>query len=218
MTKTKINIELIHDVVCSWCPIGYSYIIAALKQLDNQIEVEFKFLPYELNPEMPKEGESIEDHLKRRNNWNTEELLRYRENLVETAIQAGLTYDFGKRTHYWNTAKAHILIHFAEKFDKQEQVNRVLIQQYFTEGLNVDDAESLANIASSVGLNRDDMIAAFTSPEIAAEILEKQARVHSFNVRSVPTFIINDIELVPGSNSVEFFVQYFSDLLAKTPA
>ena len=217
MTKTKIKIEQIHDVVCSWCPIGYRYIKAALKQLDDQIEVEFKFLPYELNPEMPKEGESIEDHLKRRNNWNTEELFRYRENLVETARQARLTYDFGKRTHYWNTAKAHTLIHFAEKFDKQEQVNRVLIQQYFTEGLNVDDAESLANIASSVGLNRDDVIAAFTSPEIAAEMLEKQARVHGLNVRSVPTFIINDTELVPGSNSVEFFVQYFSDLLAKTP-
>ena len=216
MAKTKIKIEQIHDVVCSWCPIGYSYIKAALKQLDNQIEVEFKFLPYELNPEMPKEGESIEDHLKRRNNWSTEELLRYRNNLVETAIQAGLTYDFTKRTHYWNTAKAHTLIHFAEKFDKQEQVNRVLIQQYFTEGLNVDDAESLANIASSVGLKRDDVIAALASPEIAAEMAEKQARVHSFNARSVPTFIINDIELVPGANSVEFFVQYFSDLLTKT--
>jgi len=216
MTKTTIKIEQIHDVVCSWCPIGYSYIKAALKQLDEQIEVEFKFLPYELNPEMPKEGEFIEDHLKRRNNWNTEELFRYRESLVETARQAGLTYDFGKRTHYWNTAKAHTLIHFAEKFDKQEQVNRVLIQQYFTEGLNVDDAESLANIASSVDLGRDDMIAAFTSPEIAAEMLEKQARVNSFHVRSVPTFIINDIEVVLGSNSVEFFVQYFSDLLVKT--
>ncbi len=217
MTKTKIKIEQIHDVVCSWCPIGYSYIKAALKQLDNQIEVEFKFLPYELNPEMPKEGESIEDHLKRRNNWNTEELLRYRENLVETAIQAGLTYDFGKRTHYWNTAKAHTLIHCAEKFDKQEQVNRVLIQQYFAEGLNVDDAEGLANLANSIGLSRDDVIAAFTSSEIAAEMLEKQARVHSLNVRSVPTFVINGREVVSGSNSVEFFVWYFSDLLAKTP-
>jgi len=217
MTKTKIKIEQIHDVVCSWCPIGYSNIKAALKQFDKQIEVEFKFLPYELNPEMPKEGESIDDHLKRRNNWNTEELLRYRENLVETATQAGLTYDFGKRTHYWNTAKAHTLIHFAEKFDKQEQVNRVLIQQYFAQGLNVDHADSLANIASSVGLNRDDVMAAFTSPEIAAEMLEKQNRVRSFDVRSVPTFIINNVESVAGSNSVEFFIQYFSDLLGKTP-
>ena len=217
MTKTKIKIEQIHDVVCSWCPIGYSNIKAALKNLDDLVEVEFKFLPFELNPEMPKEGEPIEDHLKRRNDWNIEELLRYRENLVETARQAGLTYDFGKRTHYWNTAKAHTLIHFAEKFDKQEQVNRVLIQQYFTEGLNVDDAKSLADIATSVGLYRDDVIAAFTSPKMAAEMLEKQARVRGFNVRSVPTFIINDSELVPGSNSVEFFVRNFSDLLAKTP-
>jgi predicted DsbA family dithiol-disulfide isomerase len=217
MTKAKIKIEQIHDVVCSWCPIGYSNIKAALKQFDKQIEVDFKFLPYELNPQMPKEGESIEDHLKRRNNWNTEELFRYRENLVEAAAKAGLTYDFAKRTHYWNTAKAHTLIHFAEKFDKQEQINRVLIQQYFAEGLNVDDAESLANIASSVGLNRDDVMAAFTSPEIAAEMLEKRNRVRSFDVRSVPTFIINNVESVAGSNSVEFFIQYLYDLLGKTP-
>lgn len=217
MTKARIKIEQIHDVVCSWCPIGYSNIKAALMEFDRQIEVEFKFLPYELNPEMPKEGESIEVHLKRRNNWNTEELLRYRENLVETATQAGLTYDFSKRANYWNTAKAHTLIHFAEKFDKQEQVNQVLIQQYFTEGLNVDDAESLATLASSVGLDRDDVIAAFTSSKIAAEMLEKQTRVNSFSVRSVPTFVINGNELVAGANSVEFFVQYFSDLLAKIP-
>ena len=216
MSKTKIKIELIHDVVCSWCPIGYSNIKAALKQLDEQIEVEFKFLPYELNPGMPGEGETIEAQLKRRNNWSSEELHRYREGLIETANRAGLTYDFEKRTHYWNTAKAHILIHFAEKFDKQEQVNQVLIQQYFTQGLNLDDAESLANIAGSVGLNRDDVIAAFTSPQIAAEMAEKQARVHSFNVRSVPTFVFNDTGLVAGSQSVEFFAQYFSDLLAKT--
>ena len=174
MTKTKIEIEQIHDVVCSWCPIGYSNIKAALTQFGKQIEVEFKFLPYELNPEMPKEGEPIEDHLKRRNNWSTEELLRYRENLVETAMQAGLTYDFAKRTHYWNTAKAHTLIHFAEKFDKQEQVNRVLIQQYFTHGLNLDDTENLANIVSSVSLNRDGVIAAVVlgnSPQLLEGLL-----------------------------------------------
>jgi predicted DsbA family dithiol-disulfide isomerase len=55
----------------------------------------------------------------------------------------------------------------------QTNRSRVLIQQYFAEGLNVDDAESLANIGSSVGLNRDAVIAAFASPEIAAEMLVK---------------------------------------------
>jgi predicted DsbA family dithiol-disulfide isomerase len=61
------------------------------------------------------------------------------------------------------------------------------------------------------------VMAAFTSPEIAAEMLEKRNRVRSFDVRSVPTFIINNVESVPGSNSVEFFIQYFFDLLGKTP-
>ena len=63
MTKTKLKIEQVHDVVCSWCPIGYNYIKTVLKQLDNQIDVEFKFLPYELNPELPGESELIEKQL-----------------------------------------------------------------------------------------------------------------------------------------------------------
>ena len=127
MTAPTIKIEMIHDVVCSWCPIGYNNIRNALDQLEPPVNVDFRFLPYELNPEMPRQGETIGAHLKRRNNWTTEQLLNYRENLVETARQAGLDYDFSKRTHYWNTAKAHTLIHFAEKFDMHEEVNRALI-------------------------------------------------------------------------------------------
>ena len=77
----------------------------------------------------------------------------YRESLVETAAKAGLNYDFSKRTHYWNTAMAHCLLHVAEKFGKQEQVNDALVQAYFSDGLKVDDAASLAQVADSVGLD-----------------------------------------------------------------
>ena len=102
---------MIHDIICSWCPIGYRNIKSALAEFESQLDVEFRFLPYELNPEMPADGERIDVHLKRRNDWNDEQFLRYREELVETARQAGLNYDFGKRTHYWNTALAHKLLH-----------------------------------------------------------------------------------------------------------
>jgi predicted DsbA family dithiol-disulfide isomerase len=218
MPKKPIKIELIHDVVCSWCPIGYRNVKAALGEYENQLDVEFKFLPYELNPEMPEEGESIEDHLKRRNKWNTEQLRRYREDLIKTASKAGLTYDFSKRTHYWNTAKPHTLMHLAEKIGRQDALNEILIQQYFAEGLNVGDTESLANLASSIGIDGKDFVAALSSPKVAAEMAEKKARVQRFNVRSVPTFVVNDSEGLRGSNSVEFFVQYLSNYLTRSAA
>ena len=217
MTKAKIKIEVIHDVVCSWCPIGYSNIKAALVRLDDQLEAEITFLPFELNPEMPEAGEGIDVHLMRRNRWNREQWLRYRQDLVETAKKAGLVYDFNKRTHYWNTAKAHTLIHYAESFGKHEQLNEALVHEYFTEGMNVDDTQSLLGVAESVGLDRMEAQAALSSPPVAAELQMKRDRVRELKVRSVPTFIFNDVEVVPGSNSTDYFVQYFTEWLANMP-
>ena len=128
MPSKKIKIELIHDIICSWCPIGYNNIKAALARHDDVLDPEFRFLPYELNPDMPAQGERIEVHLKRRNNWSIQQLLRYREDLVETANRAGLTYDFARRTDYWNTSRAHVLMHIAEKHGKQQLTNETLIQ------------------------------------------------------------------------------------------
>ena len=218
MSRNKIKIELIHDVICSWCPIGYRNVKVALKQFDDELDVEFRFLPYELNPQMPKEGERIDDYLRRRNNLSDEELFRYREKVVATAADAGLTYDYSKRTHYWNTVKALTLLHLAEKIGKQEAVNEALIQQYFTEGLNVDDLDGLAAVAESIGINRRELESALESPKVAAEMARKYAQVQSFGIRSVPSFVINDTELLTGSNSVEFFSEYFSDYLKKMAA
>ena len=74
------------------------------------------------------------------------------------------------------------------------------------------------DVAISVGLDREEVLAAFTSPGFAAEMRAKRNRVLRVNLRSVPTFIINDKELVPGSNSVEFFIEYLSNLLTKSAA
>ena len=218
MPSKKIKIELIHDIICSWCPIGYNNIKAALARHDDVLDPEFRFLPYELNPDMPAQGERIEVHLKRRNNWSNQQLLRYRKDLVETAYRAGLTYDFARRTDYWNTSRAHVLMHIAEKHGMQQLTNETLIQQYFTEGLNVSDPDCLLEVAADVGIDREELAAAFVSPEIGEEMAAKHERVKGFDVRSVPTFVFNDTDTVPGSNSVEFFDQYLVSYLGKTAA
>ena len=48
----KLHIAMIHDIVCSWCPIGYNNIKATINNLN--IGVDFHFFPYELNPDMDK--------------------------------------------------------------------------------------------------------------------------------------------------------------------
>ena len=211
----KVKIEAIHDLVCSWCPIGRSNLKAALIILDKQIVVEIEYLPFELNPEMSSEGETIEAHLIRRNGWTKEQFMHYRTDLVEVAKEAGLIYDYSKRTHYYNTAKAHRLVHFAQAFQKQDAVVDALTEQYFTQGVNLSEDKNLLDIATSVGLDREQVERALSSDEvgdISENIQHKYDRIREFAAGSVPAFIINGEELVRGANSVEFFVQYFTQL------
>jgi predicted DsbA family dithiol-disulfide isomerase len=211
----KVKIEVIQDLVCSWCPIGRSNLKSALKILDKQIEVEIKYLPFELNPDMSSGGEAIEAHLMRRNGWTKEQFMHYRTDLVGVAKEAGLIYDYSKRTHYYNTAKAHRLVHYAQVFQKQDAIIDALTEQYFTQGVNLSEDKNLLDIAASVGLDREQAKWALSSVEIAdisENIQHKYDRVREFAVSSVPAFIINDTEFVRGANSVEFFVRYFSRL------
>ncbi|MBL4712621.1 MAG: DsbA family protein, partial [Gammaproteobacteria bacterium] len=114
-----------------------------------------------------------------------------------------------------NTAKAHRLVHFAQVFQKQGAVVDALTEQYFTQGVNLSEDKNLLDIATSVGLDREQVERALSSNkavDVSENIQHEYDRVGEFAVGSVPAFIINGTEFVRGANSVEFFVQYFTQL------
>jgi len=201
----KLKIEMMHDVVCSWCPIGYANLKQALKNL--AIEANFNFLPFELNPDMGKEGEGIDEHLGRRYGWSEDRRKDYRQHLLGVAGQAGVTMDFSKRTHYYNTNKAHRLIHWCEGFNKQQAMNELLMTAYFKQGLDINNTQILLNLVEQLGLDRSRAQQALETDETKQQLLVKKQRVQDTEVTSVPAFIFNNRTLVTGSNSVEYFEQ-----------
>ena len=142
----------------------------------------------------------------------------YSQDVVSAAKRAGLVYDYAKRTHYYNTSNAHRLIDFAEQFGKHHDVVGALTEQYFTYGMDVSDIESLVDLAASVGLVRQDTQKALRDHENPLRLQNKFERVRKFQVQSIPAFIINGEEFLQGSNSPEFFAQYFMDLAATDKA
>lgn len=201
----KLKIEMIHDAVCSWCPIGYANIKQALKNLE--IDAEFYFLPFELNPEMEVQGEDINDHLAQRYGWSESKRRDYRQNLLAVAEQAGVAMDFSKRTHYYNTHQAHRLIHWCEGFDKQQAMNELLIDAYFKQGLDINNSQVLLNLVEQLGLDRSQAEVALNSDATKQQLAIKKQRVQQAEITSVPAFIFNNRTLVTGSNSVEYFEQ-----------
>lgn len=210
-----LKIEMVHDLVCSWCPIAYANLQQALRNLG--IEADMHFLPFELNPEMPKEGETIANYFKRRQGWLAASLKDYQESLVKTAQSAGVTIDFSKRTHYYNTQNAHKLMHWAEQFNKQTAVNESLTEAYFKLGLNISDTGVLLGIAEELGMDRIDTQNAMSSSQVEQELANKIERQKEFELRSIPAFILNEDTLISGSNSVKFLENTLSNFIDERP-
>ena len=205
-----LKIEMVHDVVCSWCPIGYANLKQALRNLD--IEADIHFLPSELNPDMGPKGEDIDAHLERRYQWTQSKRKDYRKHLLAVAKQAGVCIDFSKRTHYYNSNKAHRLMHWCEGYDRQQAMNELLIDAYFKRGLDISNTQVLLDLVEQLGLDRSLAAQALTSNEVNQQLLLKQKRVQKLGLTSVPAFIFNEHALVSGSNSVEYFEQAILDL------
>lgn len=208
LSSKKLKIEMVHDLVCSWCPIGYNNIKTAINNLN--IDVDLYFLPFELNPDVGEKGELIADYFSRQSGWNEAELLDYQQSLVTTAAKAGVSIDFSKRTHYYNTKKTHLLMHLAERFNKQIELNEYLIKAYFKDGQDISNITVLLNIAEKLGLDRQKTNTALTSTDLRQELDKKFSRYKAFNISSIPAFIVNEDTLISGSNSV----QYYEDTLS----
>jgi len=88
----KIKLDIISDVVCPWCIVGYKHLEAAIKELDLQDRVEIEWQPFELNPDMPIEGEELRAHVARKYGSSREESDRARESIA----QAGAAYCSGQ--------------------------------------------------------------------------------------------------------------------------
>lgn len=205
-----LKIDMIHDIVCSWCPIGYSHMRKALLRLN--IEADFHFLPYELNPDMSEMGEAIEHFFERRHQWGQSKLLNYQKNLIAVAASAGVSIDFSKRTHYYNSGKAHQLMHWAEGYDRQQELNELLIDAYFKHGLDIGNPLNLIDLVEQLGLDSSKAKQMLYSSVVDEQLLLKKQHVKQLALQSIPAFVVNDSTLISGSKSVNYFEQVLGSI------
>lgn len=204
----QIKIEMIQDIVCSWCHIGIHNLNTALQNLSGEVTADIEFLPYQLNPQLGAEGIDITEHLRERNGWTLDEAMDYRQNLLAATESAGVTIDFSRRTRYFNTARAHRLLLAAQDIGLQGELHKALLQAYHVEGSDISNTKVLVELGQSVGLSERFVMAAIESEKVAARLQQRMDRVQTFAVRTVPAFVFNEVQFVSGSNSVQFFQQF----------
>jgi predicted DsbA family dithiol-disulfide isomerase len=217
MTKRKIKIDVISDVVCPWCYIGERRLEKAIAEVSDQVEVEIEYHPFELNPDMPAEGRNQQEYLTKK--FGSE--AKYQQivnHVTEVAMQEGLHFDFKKQNISPNTRDSHRLIWFAKKHGKQIEMKEALMKAYFEEGVDLTKTESLLSISTKVGLAVEETKVFLNSTEGLVEVTTAEMQNAQRGISGVPFYIINNQYGVSGAQPSEIFAKAFLEISAENVA
>ncbi len=214
----RLTIDIYSDVVCPWCLIGYGQLTKALEQLDGEIAAQIRWRPFELNPQMPPEGEDQEAHLQRKYRRSAEDGAALRGQMKAIAEGAGVSLSYEGANEeggeappamMWNTRDCHKLLTFAlEEAGPQVQtaLKLALFKAHFNHRARLGDRDLLLDIAAGVGLHREAAKAALDDPDLEARVLAEEQQAWDLNISGVPAMIINGKFMIPGAQSPDVYV------------
>ncbi|OIK06615.1 disulfide bond formation protein DsbA [Bacillus sp. MUM 116] len=202
-----MKIEVWSDFVCPFCYIGKRRLEEALSQFPNQDEVEVEFKSFELDPNSPKNiDKSIHEVLASKYGMSIEQAKQANQGVGQQAAGVGLTYHFDTMKPT-NTFDAHRLAKFAKEHGKEAEVTEKLLQAYFTEGKNIGDYETLADITASAGLDRQQALTALQDQTaFANDVRIDEAIAQQYGISGVPYFVINQKYAISGAQPTETFL------------
>ena len=58
-----LKIDFVSDIACPWCVIGLRGLQDALARVSELVQADVIFQPFELNPNMPPEGQNVAEHV-----------------------------------------------------------------------------------------------------------------------------------------------------------
>lgn len=214
--KTPLRIDIVSDVMCPWCVIGYSGLDKALTALAEKLEAEIHWQPFELNPEMGPEGQNLREHLHEKYGSTDEESKANRERITQMGAQLGFTFNFKDESRIVNTFNAHQLLHWAGATGapgKQSELKLALFKAHFTDGRDVSKVDELVAVAAAVGLNADEARAVLADQRYAAVVRASQQQWQEAGIHSVPAVILNEQYLLSGGQPPENYIQAFTQII-----
>ena len=218
-TPTPLRIDFVSDVACPWCAIGLASLQQALTRLDETVKAEIHLQPFELNPQLPFEGEDANEHLMRKYGMGEEQLEANRAAIRERAAALGLAFNMHNGSRIYNTFDAHRLLHWAEleNRDLALALKRALLRAYFSDGENVADREVLVRVARETGLDADAARRVLDSGAYADEVRTQEHHYQQAGIHSVPATIVNGQYLISGGQPPEMFEQALREIATATP-
>lgn len=213
--SAQLKIDIVSDVSCPWCIVGYQSLSLALAKLQPKLSANIAWKPFELNPKMSAEGQHLGEHLHEKYGSTKEEVAHAKNMLTERGAEIGFTFNYQKNGRIYNTFNAHRLLYWASEFAKQTELKLALFELYFTQGGNPSNTEDLLKTVVKAGLPVEEARNILESGRYAKEVREEEQKYVQMGVQSVPTFIVNDKYKITGGQPVEEFVAILLKIVAE---
>lgn len=204
-TPQTVSVDIISDVMCPWCIVGFRQLEDALAA--TGLGATVRWHPFELNPDMAPAGENTTDHIMRKYGTTREQAKQNRQRLVELGASLGFAFNFTAESRMRNSFKAHQLLDFALSQGKQHPLKLALFSAHFSDGLNVSDQAVLLEVAKTVGLDAAQAKDVLEKETFASSVREKQALWQREGISGVPTMIFGGKFAVTGAQGAQNYAQ-----------
>ena len=208
--KSPLRIDIVSDVMCPWCTIGYHQLATALEA--NNVDHEIHWHPFELNPNMPAEGQDVGEHLAEKYGTTPEQSAANRAMMTARGKELGFDFNFvdGFRMH--NTFHTHQLLHWADEHGRKNDLKQALFTAHFTHGRDLSDDAVLIEIAGEIGLDRVEAKAVLEDQRFAGAVRQEQQFWIQQGINGIPAMVFDRKHLVTGAQGVDNFKNILTQL------
>lgn len=211
----QLKIDFVSDVSCPWCVIGLQGLEEALARIGD-VDARISFQPFELNPNMPAEGQNIVEHVAQKYGATPAQSAANREMIRGRAASVGFTMATSDESRIYNTFDAHRLLHWAELEGRQAALKHALFDAYFTRGENPSDPDVLVAVAERAGLDGGAAREVLESGRYVEDVRRAEQLWLSRGINAVPAVIIDDVYLISGGQPPEVFEEALRKIAAET--
>jgi predicted DsbA family dithiol-disulfide isomerase len=206
-----VQIDIVSDVMCPWCIVGFKQLEQALSM--TAVGAYIRWHPFELNPDMPVEGQNLTEHIAEKYGASAEQSAQNRTHLVDLGQDLGFTFNFGPDSRIVNTFAAHQLLDWAQEHGLQHPLKLALFDAHFTQGRDVSDFEVLSDVAAAVGLDKSAAAEVLSSQSHAKDTRARQQFWTSRGISGVPSMIFGGKYLLTGAQGAQTYAQMLKKVL-----
>ncbi|MCL4134188.1 UNVERIFIED_CONTAM: hypothetical protein GTU68_037391 [Idotea baltica] len=196
--------------MCPWCIIGYRQLARALDGAGTVHEIHWH--PFELNPDMPPEGQNIIEHVAEKYGSTRAQSDQSRAQMTALGHELGFEFAWDEDSRMHNTFNAHQLLHWADEQGRKDDLKQAFFGAHFTDQRDLSDDGVLADVAHETGLDRATALAVLADQRYANAVRDVENFWIKQGIQGVPAVVFNRKHLVTGAQGVENYTNILHQL------